>query len=77
MVNEIIMAFVPIVMGTVGYVVKRQVDTNDKVTDLDKRQAVYEAKIDGLTDLINSRFDSFDHRVERIERSLNGHLHRE
>lgn len=32
---------------------------------------------DGLKELLSSRFDEIDSRLDRIERSMNGHLHRD
>lgn len=73
MTNELVLAIIPLVAAPVGWVIKRQINSNAKVTELDKRQAVYEESIKGLRELINERFDDQDHRLERIERKvLNG-----
>lgn len=37
--------------------------------------SLQEAKIAGLKELINARFDSIDKRLDRIEVVLNGNLH--
>lgn len=80
MLDEIILASIPIIAGTVGWVVKRQVSTNDKVTEHDKQLALREQGFDDLKELINARFDTqvlmadnLGTRLERVERKvLNG-----
>jgi len=44
------------------------------VTNIQSRVSVLEQQHDDLKELINSRFDSSDSRLGRIERSLNGNL---
>lgn len=41
---------------------------------LSGRVGILEAQHKDLKDLINTRFDSSDQRLGRIERSMNGHL---
>ena len=44
---------------------------------LESRVAVVDQKHQDLKDLINERFDSTNYRLERIEKALNGFLHKE
>jgi hypothetical protein len=76
-VDLIVATSLPILATTVGWVIKRQVATNDKVQELDKKAALFDQGIEDLKELINQRFNSSDQRVERIERSMNGHLKRD
>ena len=39
------------------------------------KEETYLSKMAGIKELISSKFDSVDSRLERIERSLNGSLH--
>lgn len=77
MMTTLVGAIGTVVTGVGGWVVKRHSDTNTLVVDLDKRAAVVEQAFVDLKELINTRFDSSDQRIGRIERSLNGSLHRE
>ena len=44
------------------------------VIQLGNRVSVVETENKGLRELINTRFDGVDGRLDRIERSMNGHL---
>lgn len=67
----------PIVAAPVGWIVKRQAATNAKVIELDKQTAVTNQGIEDLKELINTRFDNMDYRLERVERKvLNGDYYR-
>lgn len=77
MIDELIAVALPVVAAVVGWNFKRQVAANDKVTDIDKKLAVFAESVEGLKELINTRFDSTDQRIGRIERSMNGHLQRD
>lgn len=74
MINEMWLATIlPIVAGPVGWIVKRQIDTNTKVTEHDKELALIKQGFGDLKELINTRFDITDDRLERVERKvLNG-----
>lgn len=65
---------VPLAGGTLGWVHAKHKEITDKVNILDKQAAVYDQSVADLKELINTRFDTFDYRVERVERSLNGYL---
>jgi hypothetical protein len=41
---------------------------------LGNRVTKVETQHEGIEELINARFDAVEHRLERIERSMNGHL---
>ena len=41
---------------------------------LGTRVAIIETQYEGLQELINTRFDEVNRRLERIEHSMNGHL---
>ena len=45
--------------------------------NLESRMTILTQKHEDLRELINSRFDGSDGRLDRIERSLNGALHRD
>jgi hypothetical protein len=42
--------------------------------NLGNRVTKVETQYEGIEELINARFDAVEHRLERIERSMNGHL---
>ena len=68
---------VPVAGGTLGWIHSKHGEITAKVNELDKKTAVYEESIVGLKELINTRFDSSDQRLERVERRvLNGDYHR-
>ena len=46
--------------------------TQQKIAD---KEETYLTKMAGIKELINSKFDGVDSRLERIERTLNGSLH--
>lgn len=58
------------VVGALGWATKKLIDHDQKI-------ALYGQGFDDLKELITTRFDSSDQRIGRIERSLNGHLHRD
>jgi hypothetical protein len=47
------------------------------LTGLETRVAVLEQGRNDLKELIDTKFDDLGRRLDRIERSLNGHLHRD
>lgn len=82
--DGLIAVFGSVITGTVGWVAKRAQDTNNTITEHDKRLALVEQSFEDLKELINTRFDgveqrfdSSDQRVSRVERSLNGFLRHE
>lgn len=44
---------------------------------LGNRVTKTEVRLESLPELLKSHFDSIDSRLERIERSMNGHFHRD
>lgn len=44
------------------------------VNNIQSRVNVLEQQHDDLKELINTRFDDISRRLDRVERSLNGHL---
>ncbi len=78
MLNEILLAAIlPIVSAPLGWAFKRQFDTNARVTQHDKELALIRQGFDDLKELINTRFDLTDNRLERVERKvLNGDYYR-
>lgn len=46
------------------------------VFQLGNRVTKVETKVEDLPTLINSQFEALDQRLERIERAMNGSLHR-
>jgi hypothetical protein len=44
------------------------------MTNLGNRVSVIEAQFEALKELIETRFDDMDRRLERIEKSMNGRL---
>lgn len=69
---------VPIAGGVLGVVHAKHAEIAKKVTELDKKAALYEQGVNDLKILITTRFDSSDQRLERVERRvLNGDYHRE
>lgn len=66
-----------VITGTVGWVVKRNQENTSTLSNHDKRIALCEQAFVDLKELINSRFDGLEGRQDRVERSLNGFLHRD
>lgn len=77
METELLVAAIGVVGSVSGWVVKKSSDLANTINDHDKRIALTEQAFEDLKVLINSRFDASDQRTSRIERSLNGHLHRD
>lgn len=68
---------VPTAGSMIGWVYNRHAKTATTLSEHDKRLALTEQAFVDLKELINTRFDSLDQRVGRVERSLNGYLRHE
>lgn len=75
-VISVVTVVVPVAGATLGWMHARQTEITKKVVELDKKAALYEQGVTDLKELINTRFDSSDQRLERVERKvLNGEYH--
>lgn len=71
-----ILGIVSTIMGVVAWALRLEgrINTAEKLTET--KDELYMQKHNDLKELINSKFDTADNRLERIERALNGALHR-
>ena len=63
-------------LGVIGWAFRLQTQVTIHAQKHDDLTTLLDAKFDAVTTLVDAKFEASDRRLERIERALNGALHR-
>lgn len=61
-------------IGSIVWGLRLEGRVNAASQKIEDKDEVYNTKVNGLRDLINTQFSGVDNRLERIERALNGSI---